>query len=123
MQSYTRDPEQIQRWMDSARFKGKKRVWNGQQVANLRPSVPRQYPSAFMSDKLWNLLAEKSSKGSFSHTFGCLDPVQVVQMGKYLSTIYISGEFFFFVIFESPYLWFLLLFFFFSRQNSTLSIF
>merc|ERR1711997_1435341 len=30
-------------------------------------------------------------KGTCSHTFGALDTVQVVQMAKYLSTVYVSG--------------------------------
>ena len=29
-----------------------------------------------------------ASRGEFSHTFGSLDPVQVAQMAKYLTTIY-----------------------------------
>merc|ERR1711988_108911 len=31
------------------------------------------------------------AKGTCSHTFGALDPVQVVQMAKYLSSVYVSG--------------------------------
>ena len=29
--------------------------------------------------------------GGYSHTFGALDPVQVIQMGPHLSSVYVSG--------------------------------
>ena len=44
--------------------------------------------------KLYNLLRHKFNKFNkkqYSHTFGALNPVQVVQMNKYLGTVYISG--------------------------------
>jgi len=41
--------------------------------------------------KLGALFKQLAPNGGFSHTFGCLDPVQVVQMASYLSTIYVSG--------------------------------
>jgi isocitrate lyase len=31
------------------------------------------------------------SQKTASYTYGALDPVQVIQMGKYLDTIYVSG--------------------------------
>lgn len=44
-----------------------------------------------MSKDLWNLLLKKRRDGEYSHTFGALDPVQVVQMAEELSTVYVSG--------------------------------
>merc|ERR1719388_676500 len=41
--------------------------------------------------KLYNMLREHQKKGTTSHTFGALDPVQIVQMSKYLTTVYVSG--------------------------------
>ena len=49
------------------------------------------YPSATQATKLYSLLRNHQAKGTATHTFGALDPVQVVQMGKHLETIYVSG--------------------------------
>ncbi len=43
------------------------------------------------SQKLYQLLTTLHAKGGYSHTFGALDPVQVIQMAPHLSSIYISG--------------------------------
>jgi isocitrate lyase len=37
------------------------------------------------------MLRTSFEKGEYQHTFGALDPVQVVQMAKYLSCVYVSG--------------------------------
>jgi isocitrate lyase len=47
--------------------------------------------SSQQSDKLYGLLRQLQSVGGYSHTFGALDPVQVIQMGPHLSSIYVSG--------------------------------
>ena len=47
--------------------------------------------SSQQSSKLYNLLTDLAPHGGYSHTFGALDPVQVVQMAAHLSSIYISG--------------------------------
>jgi len=69
-------------------------------VACLRPSTQargsaRQAPgtgfSSRQSDKLYKLLAALQKAGGYSHTFGALDPVQVIQMAPHLSSIYVSG--------------------------------
>lgn len=44
-----------------------------------------------MAKKLWNLLSHCSQNKTFSHTYGPLDPVQIVNMTKYLKTVYVSG--------------------------------
>ncbi|KAH7295727.1 hypothetical protein KP509_27G062700 [Ceratopteris richardii] len=44
-----------------------------------------------MAKKLWRTLKAHQTNRTCSRTFGCLDPVQVAQMSKYLDTIYISG--------------------------------
>jgi isocitrate lyase len=43
------------------------------------------------SKKLYSLLTKLHASGGYSHTFGALDPVQVVQMAPHLSSIYVSG--------------------------------
>merc|ERR1711985_222816 len=57
----------------------------------LQGTVPLSFVGAQISDKLYNMLREHQAKGTCSHTFGALDPVQVVQMAKYLTTVYVSG--------------------------------
>ena len=47
--------------------------------------------SSGQSEKLYSLLSNLYGVGGYSHTFGALDPVQVVQMAPHLSSIYISG--------------------------------
>merc|ERR1711871_31000 len=44
-----------------------------------------------MSAKLYDMMRTHQAEGTCSHTFGSLDPVQVCQMAKYLSTVYVSG--------------------------------
>ena len=69
-------------------------------VACLRPSnearggnrmAPNVSFSSQQSDKLWSLLNDLQEVGGYSHTFGALDPVQVIQMAPHLSSIYVSG--------------------------------
>ena len=43
------------------------------------------------AQKLWDLLNDCEETGTCSATFGALDPVQVIQMAPYVSTIYVSG--------------------------------
>lgn len=44
-----------------------------------------------LAEKLWALLLDNRNKKTYSQTFGALDPVQVVNLAKYLKTIYVSG--------------------------------
>ena len=78
-------------WMDGARFKGIKRPYSADHVVRLRGTFRQQYASKVQAEKLWKLLKDHQQKRSSSITFGALDPVQVVQMAKYLDTIYVSG--------------------------------
>jgi isocitrate lyase len=47
--------------------------------------------SSRQSDKLYTLLKQCQAVKGYSHTFGALDPVQVIQMAPHLSSIYVSG--------------------------------
>ena len=49
------------------------------------------YASDVQAKKLWNLLQQHKEKKTASFTYGALDPIQVIQMAKYLDTIYVSG--------------------------------
>merc|ERR1712127_709369 len=46
---------------------------------------------AKISEKLYKMMRDHQAKGTCSHTFGALDPVQVCQMAKYLTSVYVSG--------------------------------
>jgi len=95
------DVAQIERWWsDSWRWRHTKRIYSATDVACLRPSIearggmekiPNCSFSSGQSDKLYNLLSKLYRVGGYSHTFGALDPVQVIQMAPHLSSVYISG--------------------------------
>lgn len=91
---------QIERWWRDSRWMGTTRTFSASEVASLRPSAsarslgsmsPKCSFSNAASKKLYSLLSSLHSVGGYSHTFGALDPIQVVQMAPHLSSIYISG--------------------------------
>jgi len=98
--SLTNEIAQIEQWWRAPRWKGTKRTYSATDVASLRPSASAR-PNGVMSSKcsfsnassqkLYSLLTSLHAAGGYSHTFGALDPVQVVQMAPHLSSIYISG--------------------------------
>jgi len=96
----TSEIAQIEQWWLDERWKGTTRTFSAADVASLRPSTlarssgimsPKCSYSNSSSRKLWSLLSSLHSVGGYSHTFGALDPVQVVQMAPHLSSIYVSG--------------------------------
>eukprot|EP00744_Colponema_vietnamica_P001501 GILI01002481.1.p1 GENE.GILI01002481.1~~GILI01002481.1.p1 ORF type:complete len:572 (+),score=186.36 GILI01002481.1:83-1717(+) len=88
---FQNEVREVQKWFESERFTGIKRPYSAQDVVQLRGTLPTSYPSNYMSKKLFRMLKELQSQGKYSHTFGALDPVQIVQMAKYLSSVYVSG--------------------------------
>merc|ERR1719359_2210489 len=78
-------------WMSSDRFKHTTRPFTAEDVIKLQGTMPLHFTGAKMSDKLYKMMRDHQAKGTCSHTFGALDPVQVVQMAKYLTTVYVSG--------------------------------
>merc|ERR1719438_459495 len=78
-------------WMSSDRFKHTTRPYKVEDVVKLQGTMPLQFTGAKISDKLYKMMREHQAQGTCSHTFGALDPVQVVQMAKYLTTVYVSG--------------------------------
>merc|ERR1719183_3299390 len=68
-----------------------KRPYSAADVVKMQGTMPLQFTGAKVSEKLYRLMREHQKNGTCSHTFGALDPVQVVQMAKYLSTVYVSG--------------------------------
>eukprot|EP00571_Detonula_confervacea_P015572 CAMPEP_0172308786 /NCGR_PEP_ID=MMETSP1058-20130122/9280_1 /TAXON_ID=83371 /ORGANISM="Detonula confervacea, Strain CCMP 353" /LENGTH=573 /DNA_ID=CAMNT_0013021283 /DNA_START=153 /DNA_END=1871 /DNA_ORIENTATION=+ len=91
---------QIEQWWRDGRWKGTTRTFTATDVASLRPSTlarssgimsPKCAYSNSSSRKLYSLLTSLHAVGGYSHTFGALDPVQVIQMAPHLSSIYVSG--------------------------------
>jgi len=78
-------------WMHSERFKHTTRPYKAEEVVKLQGTLPLHFVGAKISEKLYNMLRDHQAKGTCSHTFGALDPVQVVQMAKYLTSVYVSG--------------------------------
>merc|ERR1719335_1649035 len=74
--------------MKSDRFKYVTRPFTAEDVVKLQGTMPLHFVSAKMSDKLYWMMRDHQAKGTCSHTFGCLDTVQVA---KYLTSVYISG--------------------------------
>ena len=89
--AYQQEVQQTQEWMDNPRFQHTTRPYDAAAVVRLRAPLAQQYPSNEQAKKLWNILHHAKQHKTFAHTFGCLDPVQVAQMAKYLSTVYVSG--------------------------------
>mmetsp|Transcript_198 Transcript_198/g.271 ORF Transcript_198/g.271 Transcript_198/m.271 type:complete len:575 (-) Transcript_198:209-1933(-) len=94
------DTTAIEKWWTDERWKHTKREYSASDVAALRPSHESRSTSQLSgkcsfanasSNKLYSLLRPLHNKGGYSHTFGALDPVQVIQMAPHLSSIYVSG--------------------------------
>ncbi|CAM9623787.1 unnamed protein product [Ectocarpus sp. 4 AP-2014] len=89
--TFNHDVEATKRWWGSPRFRYTKRPYSAEEVVSLRGTLPETYPSDIQARKLWELLEKKHALGDFSHTFGALDPVQVIEMAPHLETVYVSG--------------------------------
>lgn len=83
--------ESIKKWWSTPRFANTLRPYSAEEVARFRSPLPQTYASDIMAKKAWSMFERLQKVGGFSHTFGCLDPVQVAQMAKYLTSIYVSG--------------------------------
>ena len=82
----------IEKWFKSERFANTIRNYTPADVERLRlPHFNTVYESNYTAKKLWKLLKEYQKNKQYSHTFGALDTVQVIQMAKYLSSVYVSG--------------------------------
>lgn len=91
MQEFETDVNTTSQWLHSDRFNDVKRPYKALDVVSLRGTLRTRYPSDTQAKKLWNLLKQHQEDATSSVTFGALDSVQVVQMAKYLDTVYVSG--------------------------------
>eukprot|EP01027_Heterolobosea_sp_BB2_P009583 GEZU01014107.1.p1 GENE.GEZU01014107.1~~GEZU01014107.1.p1 ORF type:complete len:592 (+),score=216.05 GEZU01014107.1:433-2208(+) len=83
--------EQVKKWFANDRWKHTTRIYGPEEVVRLRGTLQQEYPSSKMAQKAYRMFRQFMKNGRFSSTFGALDPVQVVQMAKYLTSIYVSG--------------------------------
>ena len=77
--------------LQTSRFARTTRPYTAAQVVSKRGTIKLTYPSNDLAKKLFKTLEGHASKGTASHTYGALDPVQVTQMAKHLETVYVSG--------------------------------
>eukprot|EP00968_Pinguiococcus_pyrenoidosus_P018528 scaffold1948_cov244-Pinguiococcus_pyrenoidosus.AAC.6 len=91
LEDYDAEARAVERWWSSARWQNTRRPYSAEVVVALRGSITPTLPANVTARKLWALLHELAPRGGYSHTFGALDPVQVVSMAPQLSSIYVSG--------------------------------
>jgi isocitrate lyase len=60
-------------------------------VVSKRGNLVQAYASNVQAKKLWALLMKHNANSTASYTYGVLDPVQIIQMNKYIETVYVSG--------------------------------
>jgi len=83
--------QEMKTWMSGERFKHTTRPYKVEDVVKLQGTFPLTFAGARVSEKLYKMMREHQAKGTCSHTFGALDTVQVTQMAKYLTSVYVSG--------------------------------
>ena len=81
----------VKQWWTTERFAYTERPYTAEQVVSLRGTITVAPYSGHTASKLYKLCRERFNNKGFTHTFGALDPVQVVQMAKYLECVYVSG--------------------------------
>ncbi|KAI9798736.1 MAG: isocitrate lyase 1 [Sarcosagium campestre] len=88
---YQNDVEAVKSWWTDARWRYTRRPFTAEQIVSKRGNLRIQYPGNVQSKKLWSILEERFKNNDASFTYGCLDPVMITQMAKYLDTVYVSG--------------------------------
>jgi isocitrate lyase len=90
-QQYLAEVADVKKWWSDSRWRYTKRPFTAEQIVSKRGTIKIDYPSNQQSKKLWNILEGRFKNKDVSFTYGCLDPVMVTQMAKYLDTVYVSG--------------------------------
>merc|ERR1719333_1704129 len=81
----------MEAWMASDRFKHITRPYTAKDVVKMQGTMPLHFASSQIADKLFKMCRENQKNATCSHTFGALNTVQVIQMAKYLTSVYVSG--------------------------------
>jgi len=99
-EAFQREVDQIESWFQTPRWRHTQRPYTALDVASLRPSLsarsgqymtPKCDYANSSATKLYTLLRTLQKEDGYSHTFGALDPVQVITMASHLTSIYVSG--------------------------------
>ncbi|KAG9415208.1 hypothetical protein AC1031_008648 [Aphanomyces cochlioides] len=83
--------KEMKAFMSQDRFRHTTRPYTAEDVVKLQGSMVQSYASGQQASKLYSMLRALQAQGKCSHTFGALDTIQVVQMAKHLTSVYISG--------------------------------
>lgn len=90
-QRFQDEVKAVKQWWSDSRWRYTKRPFTAEQIVAKRGTITPTYANNEISKKLWNILEDRFAKKDASFTYGCLDPVMVTQMAKYLDTVYVSG--------------------------------
>jgi len=90
-QQFQAEVAEVKKWWSDSRWRQTKRPFTAEQIVAKRGNLRIEYPSNQQSKKLWKIIEQRWQNKEASFTYGCLDPVMVTQMAKYLDTVYVSG--------------------------------
>jgi isocitrate lyase len=107
-QKYLQEVEEVKKWWSDSRWRYTRRPFTAEEIVAKRGTLKIQYPGNAQSKKLWGIVEQNfkvrrslenmptvrltmEQNKEASYTYGCLDPVMVTQMAKYLDTVYVSG--------------------------------
>ncbi|KAK1809451.1 isocitrate lyase 1 [Friedmanniomyces endolithicus] len=90
-QRYQDEINELKQWWTDSRWRYTRRAYTAEQIASKRGNLKIEWASNAMAKKLWKTVEQRFANREASFTFGCLDPVMVTQMAKYLDTVYVSG--------------------------------
>ncbi|KAI8841450.1 isocitrate lyase [Chytriomyces cf. hyalinus JEL632] len=90
-QLFDKQINEVKQAWASPRYANTVRPYSAFDVAVKRGTMAQDYASNTQAKKLWALLKTHHKNKTASRTYGALDPIQVIQMGKFLDTIYVSG--------------------------------
>ncbi|KAF2748319.1 isocitrate lyase and phosphorylmutase [Sporormia fimetaria CBS 119925] len=90
-QKYQQEVEEVKKWWSDSRWRYTRRPFTAEEIVAKRGNLKIQYPSNAQAKKLWGIVEDRFKTKDASFTYGCLDPVMVTQMAKYLDTVYVSG--------------------------------
>jgi isocitrate lyase len=104
---FQKEVEEVKQWWTDSRWRFTRRPFKAEDIVSKRGNLRITYPSNSQSKKLWEIVegrfkvyeafmsysnfSDNVQNNDVSYTYGCLDPVMVTQMAKYLDTVYVSG--------------------------------
>ncbi|KAH7130333.1 isocitrate lyase [Dendryphion nanum] len=90
-QSFLQEVEEVKQWWSDSRWRFTRRPFTAEEIVAKRGTLKLQYPSNAQAKKMWGIVEQNFKNKEASFTYGCLDPVMITQMAKYLDTVYVSG--------------------------------